>query len=207
MHPGIEFGRKLWSWFAPLSVDVQLVSQRQPAGQLDLHPEYSVAGIPLTHQELSSKTSANGYRFKLTPSVANIKDEFQDLKLRLRPGAVAEWLRKYADVNVPVVDAETGRPPEAFTAEVEFEFDLNPDKTANVRAALSRPNGVEIDFSQAVPIPSEPGWFQLDETIFERPPLSPALDAVLSGPDQSDTVAGDAVPEMLYELDTHSVID
>src|SRR3984885_2061661 len=199
----LDAGRRLWSWISPVPIQVQLVSRRLPTGQLEVRPEYSLAGKSITNADLKAGGLLRGYRYRIPSSVKEIESEFQGKRLRLRPRAAREWLHKYADQNISVVDEDSGRRMEVFPAEAEIELELKPDESVTAQGILSRPDGVEIDADRAKPVPNEPGWFELDETIFERPVLSPALDEIIDAGKQGCALAGDAIPNLLVDLETH----
>jgi|CZKS01.1.fsa_nt_gi hypothetical protein len=130
MPPLLGIGKKLWSWISPQKVEVRLVSRTVPSGQLEVWPEFWLGGRQLNDQQVGHGTHfILGYRVRVPNSVQEIRSEFQGRRLRLRPRAVADWVRKYSAKGVAVVDQDSGRTVQAHSAKVEFDVQLNPDDT------------------------------------------------------------------------------
>ena len=93
----------------------------------------------------TSNTFIDGYRVRLPKQVLAVSQEYHERILQLRPRAVQHWLKKYAAIGVPVVSAESGQPIAAVAAQVELDLDLRPDDVLVAKAALSTPDGIELE--------------------------------------------------------------
>jgi SNF2 family DNA or RNA helicase len=197
-----EIGRKIWSLVAPDPVGVRLVSRYLPTGQLEITPEFFHRGQPVDFGMIPGRknTFINGYRVRIPDHVLGVSQEYQGRTLRLRPRAVQEWLKKYADSGVPVVSSESGKPIRAVSAQVELDLDLKSDDVLVAKATLSTPEGVELDQQRIKAFPNEPSWFRLDETIFQRPELPPDLEGAIEAGEAGKILTGDSVPEFLGSL-------
>jgi SNF2 family DNA or RNA helicase len=182
------------------------MSDALPTGQLEVWPEYWLGGKRLDSFKVSSTghSVVDGYRFRVPKVAQQIDEEYHEgrNRIRLRPRAVAYWLQKYDRMGLAVLDT-SGKPVRVAQAQPEFNARLKPDDSLAVTAYLATPEGVEIDPARAKPIPGEGGWFRLDETFFERPPIDPVLDSIIDAGPNGSTLAGDAVPEFLEKLDEH----
>jgi len=135
-----ELGKKLWSLISPVPVAVRMVSRQVPTGQVEFSPEFLYRGGSLNPEKVVSGGShpfINGYRASIPDHVRAISQEYYGKRVRIRPRAVRDWIKKYEREGIPIVDSESGRPFAAVTAQVEL------DLSDRIRALpFSVPSGV-----------------------------------------------------------------
>jgi hypothetical protein len=52
----VQLGKKLWSWISPPSIEMRIVTDILPSGQLDLQPEYWLGDQRLASSELQGRS-------------------------------------------------------------------------------------------------------------------------------------------------------
>jgi superfamily II DNA or RNA helicase len=195
----VQFGKKLWSWISPPSVEVRITTELLPSGQMLMETEYWLDNQRLTRSELGAEATGtrNGFRFRVPPVVREISAELADGPQRVRPKAAKAWLKRFADKQIKVIGRSGDRPVVPTALTVDLSLELEEDDSLRTQAILSTPTGIEVDAGRLQPIADEPGWFQLDGQLFERQPHPPAVEAILAEP---LVLRDQAVPTLLDSL-------
>jgi len=179
-----------------------LVSEVASGGQLDVWPEYSVAGIQVSGKDLQADGSGHigGFKYQISKDVQEVVEEFKGRHLLVRPSAITQWLGKYQAKGLPIIDRASGNRVCVRSAGLELDASLRPDDSLVVQGALTTEEGLEISSALIQPIPGEPEWFRLEETIYRRPEVSAALVSVIDAGQPGKIFSGDEVPELLAEI-------
>lgn len=192
------------SAFFPKEVHAEIRTEILDNGRVAVAPVYFIDGfeIPAEHVGASRTQSILGYNAVLSKTAVEVHAETQGRTIHLAKNKAAEFLTRLTQKGVALQSKEGRVRPHIDKVVPNLKMELRTDDSLELQTELSTSKGIVVAKPASLAqLRADDGWYAIGENLLHAAISNSPIDEKLFASNEIEILRGDAVPELLQEVD------